>query len=1514
MKKTGSFVAFILTVLMLLPMLCFNTGAANVPELSVDNFKFTLTMADSIRDMRYAPGTYTTTAEIKAAEGNVALDNSIVLKNTVNGVFSYEMSDVGIYTLWVRMKDGTNHILPLAITDITPYVTSLGVRITVHNLYDVKDVYIAKGKFNTYREIKDNGYIVSISPSRIGTKHEYTYTVYEPGIHTVLVRHNNGTQDLFHTELTVDEPVFTENGLQVIISNLPDVKVIRTAYGNHSTVGEMKAVDTIRNFSAKTAIKGRDPYTIQYREDGDVTVVVEYNNGYKRFYHYYVDHREPTLIQEEGSVSFGNLTGLQVIRYAPGVYDSSTAIKNAEGSQYIRPEASLDGVITVTLEPGTYSFCVQYNDESYNYYVITVEDPDAPCDHIWSEWTVSVKPTYTSEGEEERECTLCGEKEANTLPKLICAHSFCDWYETIPATEETGGEERRDCFICGVFETRAVPKLETVPVPTATGVIVSSAFTDNMVLQRDEAFSVWGLADSLSGTVVVELNGKYAKAEVNEYGVWKATFAETFEYCAEPTVLKVYSADEEIVFNDVLIGDVYFMIGQSNVFYSMTMLTTELEERGEAFHVDYDDTKNMRFFRISAMDYSAQTGIFAQGTDTMYYDVYTGRPWQKPSDIGADVANHEDNTYSALGYLFAYEMVGKSDVPVGVIEIDAAGTALTGFAPNQLAQKWGQEQYDYQTGTYHYKVDDVEDEASISRFMYNQAIFPLSGFSTAGLIWYQGESDWYNVRERLGVDSDNYYVPQFVELMEYFRSTFGNSDYPIYLMEFPACYKGNDPNTPNAFIDYGDIRAEMGNIPNYIDDCYFVSSSDVWFDGNWENNIHPPVKQYQASRLSAIVGAYMGFDDSDMEDVHGPVIKSVEYTATGATLTFDHVGSGLCVAHPDVLGSELRGIEARIIYNGYPKWVDVTGEVFVDANTISFDIGQEIYGVRYHAVTDTNFPYGVNLCNSYGMPAIAFLDYCDKVIPEADPYSVVPTATAVRVSNAFTDNMVLQRDKTLSVWGFGEEGGVVVVNLGGKKACAQVGRDGTWKATFAETFPYNYFKQPLTIQSGGADIVIKDVLIGDVYFLIGQSNVYYSMAEQTIDLAMKNMSNYVNVDYNDARSIRFFRISSTDFADWTGPVAQGTKAKFNDVYNNSKWMMPSEIGAQVAELTKEIPQKEDYNRYDVSKLSYSALGYQFAFNLCCRSVVPVGVIQIDASGCPLITFAPNELANKWGHDTLGDDGTYHYKLNDYVEYPSAKSRFAYNQMIYPLSNFSTAGIIWYQGESDQYNIRDLSDPAYDNGFRDQFAELMTYFRSTFGNSDFPVFMIEFPSCFSNNNNNAYMDFGGVRAELGTIPQILPETYIISSSDLWYETTWWNNIHPYIKYAQASRLSEVAYQYYTMKTNLELVCGPTLNNVDYVSDHKAVIAFDHVGFGLETAYNNGEVVGIEALIEVNGQLVWHPHNGQIITGHNTIVVDTGSFKLYGVRYNAHTECRFPQHLTLCNSYRMPAVAFVDYRTN
>ncbi|MBQ4601287.1 MAG: hypothetical protein IJB24_00370, partial [Clostridia bacterium] len=352
--------------------------ATGAPAVLLDNYTMSVTLADEIKDIRFALGTYTKPADIKAAEGNIAIDNKTLVKGTVDGIYSYELKCEGVYTVWVRMKDGKEYFIPFEVKDIKTYLTSYGVKITVNDLRsDVKDFFIAKGEYTTYSEVKENR-IVNVTSEKIAGKHDYTYTVSEPGVHTVLIRYNDGSLEFQYITLTVDEPVFTDNGLQVIISNIPDLKVIRTAYGVYTTPGDTKRAPGARNFSNKAVVKDADPYTLQYREEGMITVVVEYNNGYISVHHYNVQKKAPTFELSDKTVTFGNLGGMTVMRYAPGEYSTSADIKNAPGSQYIRGSEIQNNSISITLENGTYSFVVQYDDDRYFYKTVTITEEIVP--------------------------------------------------------------------------------------------------------------------------------------------------------------------------------------------------------------------------------------------------------------------------------------------------------------------------------------------------------------------------------------------------------------------------------------------------------------------------------------------------------------------------------------------------------------------------------------------------------------------------------------------------------------------------------------------------------------------------------------------------------------------------------------------------------------------------------------------------------------------------------------------------------------------------------------------------------------------------------------------------------------------------------------------------------------------------------------------------------------------------------------------------------------------------------
>ncbi|MBQ4562780.1 MAG: hypothetical protein IJA55_10680 [Clostridia bacterium] len=877
---------------------CGATEDRSIPMLSADapviagtdNYTVTINGITDIKEIRFAIGTYTTGSQVKAAEKNVTMDAATVAKYTVDGVFTYDLPWVGTYTFWVRAKDGSSYFLYTDITDITPYVTSYGVKLTVNDFGEnYKDAWLAEGTFNSYNEIKASAnFKYQASANKLAnyakTTHDFSYTMTDPGPYTVLIRYNDDSFDVIHHTLTVDYPVLAENGLQAIITNIPDIKIIRTAYGHHTSVSQIKAAAGVRNFSNKNDIKNADSYTIQYREEGEVTLIVEYNNGYKHFFYYNVVKKTPTFELNEKTVTFGNLSGMTVLRYAPGEYSTSSEIKNAPGSQYIRGSAVENNTVSLTLENGTYSFVVQYNDDSYFYKTVTISD--------------AVEPTVTA---------------AN----------------------------------------------------------VSKAFSSNMMFQRDEPISVWGWSTTANeGKIITATLGDMFGWTTVKNGEWKITFPETLPATTEPLLLTVNTTRTSREFRNILIGDVYYVIGQSNVFYGMANQVQEMQQNGLTPNWDYSAERNIRFFRNSSTYTSSYTGTKAQGTTTLLKDVeYSSTVWMTPTNIQSQVTNPPaTGSFSALGYLFAYNMSNKTDVPIGVIEIDASGFPLIAFAPNELASKWGDESYNATTGVYTYNLNNgyLTNPNMPTRFVYNHLIYPLRNFATSGIIWYQGESDCVNTTEIWGENADTF-SHQFTELMNFYRRDFANSDFPVYMIEFPTCFMNGGAN---AFIDMGGVQCEQGLISGMLSDFHLVNSSDMFSNTTWYNSLHPYIKEKQADRLANIVAAN-GYGVGNLSYVSGPVMTGVSYSGTRATVTFKNVGSGLKAYS----GGYVDGFDVYVNIGGTYQWVEVNNAYVSGTNQVIVPSSYTIYGVRYNRNTEYLFPLnGINLCNSNNVPASAFID------------------------------------------------------------------------------------------------------------------------------------------------------------------------------------------------------------------------------------------------------------------------------------------------------------------------------------------------------------------------------------------------------------------------------------------------------------------------------------------------------------------------------------------------------------
>lgn len=105
--------------------------------------------------------------------------------------------------------------------------------------------------------------------------------------------------------------------------------------------------------------------------------------------------------------------------------------------------------------------------------------------------------------------------------------------------------------------------------------------------------------------------------------------------------------------------------------------------------------------------------------------------------------------------------------------------------------------------------------------------------------------------------------------------------------------------------------------------------------------------------------------------------------------------------------------------------------------------------------------------------------------------ALAPAGAAPELAAPFTDNMILQRERPVPVWGFGEPGGTVTVEFSGQRKTASVGADGRWRLAL-DPLASSLEERAFTVRDGSGDAVVLDgVLVGEVWFSSGQSNMVW---------------------------------------------------------------------------------------------------------------------------------------------------------------------------------------------------------------------------------------------------------------------------------------------------------------------------------------------------------------------------------------------------------------------------------------
>jgi sialate O-acetylesterase len=489
----------------------------------------------------------------------------------------------------------------------------------------------------------------------------------------------------------------------------------------------------------------------------------------------------------------------------------------------------------------------------------------------------------------------------------------------------------------------------------------------------------------------------------------------------------------------------------------------------------------------------------------------------------------------------------------------------------------------------------------------------------------------------------------------------------------------------------------------------------------------------------------------------------------------------------------------------------------------------------------------------------------------------------VRLPAVFGDNMVLQRDAPIAVWGWAEPAEAVTVEwlpaagAEGLKSRAQTtaDKDGRWSAQL----PARPAGGPVTLAVKSKNTIeLKNVLLGDVWICSGQSNMYWPVRDSADAAAEIAAANYP--------AIRLFFV-------W--------KAAHDE------------------------PQEDLYGRWEVCSPQtaggFSAAAYFFARKLYQELKVPVGLIHASWAASPAepwvsragFSVAPElqALMERRLQDTAADYEKLRREFDpqlarwqsacqaarkegqpeparpdiSFRELVRNRPAALWNGMIAPLVRAPVKGVIWYQGEG---NVGRAGQ------YRKLFPALITDWRRQWKREDLPFFFVQLAPYEERQADPVDSQLARLR-EAQTAALTLPKTAMACTIDIGDA----KDIHPKNKQDVGLRLALAALH---VAYGRELVySGPVFKKVS-VEGGKAVLTFDHVGGGL-VAKGADALQGF-AVAGPDKKFVWAAAR---IAGDTVVVTSDGVKDVVAVRYAWADN---PQ----CNLFNKAGLPAVPFRTD
>lgn len=405
----------------------------------------------------------------------------------------------------------------------------------------------------------------------------------------------------------------------------------------------------------------------------------------------------------------------------------------------------------------------------------------------------------------------------------------------------------------------------------------------------------------------------------------------------------------------------------------------------------------------------------------------------------------------------------------------------------------------------------------------------------------------------------------------------------------------------------------------------------------------------------------------------------------------------------------------------------------------------------------------------------------------------------VELPALFSDNMVLQQQRQVRIWGGSDAPQVVITpSWSEQTVCAEV-RGGRWEA-FIPTPAGSFEAQTLTVADRDSERTLRNLLIGEVWICSGQSNMYMPLRG------------------------------------FTGqPVEEGLSTALTSPRYSDRIRMIT-----LPRREAETPQHDFEGRWDVpspaATLRMSAVGYFFARALTDALEVPVGIVSASWGGSKIEAWMDEASLRAMGYDVEGINAD-----------PGIEARKQccklYNGLIAPIAGFTARGFVWYQGESNL---------AQAGRYAALMERMTAYWRAQWGDAQarMPLLYVQIaPHAYKNARGTEAAEL--VEAQTDALA-LIPNAAMIPTTDVGEE----HCIHPARKRPVGERLAAQALTTaYGMK--LPDAAAVRFAGAEF-SSGKAVVRFDNARYGLTP--RSGTVEGFE-LAGRDG--VFHPATGRVV---------------------------------------------------